>query len=61
MLDSFYHMILKLFGNHIFGVKTLAVCHMWDIKKASFHNVTRKSVNHDFNAWCYFTPRRYVI
>ena len=30
--------------------------------KASFHNVSRKSVNHlwfiDFKAWRYFTPKR---
>ena len=32
MLDSIYHMTLKLFWNHIFGVKTLGFCHMQDIK-----------------------------
>ena len=36
MLDSIYHMTLKLFWNHIICV-TL---------KALFHNISRKSVNH---------------
>ena len=31
MLDSIYH-ILKLFLNHIFGMKTLGFCHMCDVK-----------------------------
>ena len=33
MLDSIYHMTLKLC--HIFGVKTLGFCHMRDVKSAS--------------------------
>ena len=33
MLDSIYHMTLKLFRNHIFGVKTVGFCHMHDIKQ----------------------------
>ena len=38
MLDSTYHMTLKLFWNHIFGVKTLgfAIC---ITLKASLHKV----------------------
>ena len=32
MLDSVFHMTLKLFLNHIFGVKTLGFCHMGDVK-----------------------------
>ena len=32
MLDSIYHMTLRLFLNHIFGVKTLRFCHMRDVK-----------------------------
>ena len=32
MLDSIYGMTLKLFSNHIFGVKTLGFCHMRDVK-----------------------------
>ena len=31
MLDYFFHMTLKLFLNHIFGVKTLGFCHMGDV------------------------------
>ena len=32
MLDSIYHMAFKLFLNHFYGVKTLGVCHMRDVK-----------------------------
>ena len=32
ILDYIYHMTLKLFWIHIFGVKTLAICHMPDVK-----------------------------
>ena len=32
MLDSIYHMTLKLFLIHIFRVKTLVFCHMRDVK-----------------------------
>ena len=32
MLDSVYHMTLKLFLIHIFGVKALGSCHMRDAK-----------------------------
>ena len=32
MLDSIYHMTLKLFLFHIFDVKTLGFCHMRTIK-----------------------------
>ena len=28
MLDSFYHMTLKLIKNHIFGMKTSRFCHL---------------------------------
>ena len=28
MLDSIYHMTLKLLKNHIFGVKTSSFCHL---------------------------------
>ena len=28
MLDSIYHMMLKLFSNHIFGVKMSRFCHL---------------------------------
>ena len=28
MLDSIYHMGLKLIKNHIFGVKTSRICHL---------------------------------
>ena len=32
MLDSIYHITLKLFGNHIFAMKMLGFCHMCDVK-----------------------------
>ena len=32
MLDSIYHMTLKLFLIHIFHVKTLGCCHIRDVK-----------------------------
>ena len=37
MLDSIYHMTLKLFLNHILGMKTLGFCHMRDVKSI-IHN-----------------------
>ena len=35
VLDSIYHMTLKLFRIHIFGIKTLRFCHMRDISVIS--------------------------
>ena len=35
MLDSIYHMTLKLFLNHVFGVKTIGFCHIGDVKSVS--------------------------
>ena len=32
ILEFLYHMTLKLFSNHIFGLKTLGFRHMRDIK-----------------------------
>ena len=32
MVDSIYHMTLKLLRNHIFGAKTEGFCHMRDVK-----------------------------
>ena len=32
IFDSIYHMTLKLFWNHIFGVETLGFCDMRDVK-----------------------------
>ena len=45
MLDSIYHMPFKLFWNP-FLRETLGFCHMRDVKKRHFHDVSRKSVNH---------------
>ena len=54
MLDSIYHMALKLLWIHIFGVKTLGFCHMHD-----FESVISWFI--DFNAWSYFIPRGDVM
>ena len=60
MLDSIYHMTLKILKNHIFQVKT-SFMHCYN----GCHNVSRKSVNHswfiDFIARRYITPRRDVM
>ena len=41
MLNSIYHMTLKLFRNLIFGVKTLGFCSLICVTlKSSFHNVS---------------------
>ena len=45
MLDSIYHMALKLFLNHIFGVKTLGFVICVTLK-SSFHNVSLLFLNH---------------
>ena len=49
MLDSIYHMTLKLLCNHLylsFGTKMLGFCNIYvTLLKASFHNITQKSVN----------------
>ena len=42
ILDFIYHMMLRLFRNHIFGVKTSRFCHIDTILSwASFHNITK--------------------
>ena len=41
MLDSIYHMILKSFLNHFFWRENIRIL-------PSFHNVSRKSVNHQW-------------
>ena len=45
MLVSIYHMTLKLFLIHIFGVIRFGFA-IFVTLKASFHNVFRKSINH---------------
>ena len=44
MLDSIYHMTLKILDNHIFGVKTLKFCHTQ--RHNGRHYETYLSVNH---------------
>ena len=42
MLDSFYHMTLKLFCNRVFGMKTSRFCKIYvTLLWASFHNVIK--------------------
>ena len=49
MLDSIYHMTLKLLKNHIFGVNSLRFSHLLRITVTvrSLHIIT-KSVNHQW-------------
>ena len=66
MLDSVYHMIIKIIENSYFWRENVrGLLYIPEVVKASFHNVTRKSVNHlwfiKLNAMRYFTPRRDVI
>ena len=74
---SFIHSIIQEHEYYILSIRwlyrvvwcnTSKFCHTYaTLLWVSFHNVTcsRESVNHqwffDFNAWRYFTPRRYVI
>ena len=42
MLDSVYHMTLKLFHKCVFGVKMSSFCHIYETSLwASFHNGTK--------------------
>ena len=42
MLDSIYHTTLTKLWNRIFGVKTVAFCHIYTaLLLVSFHNVTK--------------------
>ena len=60
MLDSIYHMTLRLFCRK--NVIILSLCTQ---RCYGCHNVFRKSINHKwftyFITWRYFTPRRDVI
>ena len=40
MSDSIYHMTLKCFCKHFFGLKAFRFCHKYARLWASFHNVT---------------------
>ena len=60
MLDSIYHMTLKNFLNHIFGVKKFGFCHTY----GRHFIVLPKFVNQCFInliIWYYTTPRCDVI
>ena len=43
MLDSIYHMMLQLFCNHVFGMKTSRLCHIYMQRCywGSFYNFTK--------------------
>ena len=42
MLDSFFHMMFKLFCNHIFVLKILRFCQIYEtLLRHLFHNVTK--------------------
>ena len=64
MLDSIYHMTLKLLINHFFSVKTSRFCHFYStLYWMSIHYAL--ICNHkwfiDFIAWRYFTSMREVM
>ena len=65
MLDSIYHMTLRLLWNVISGVKNVIMLSICTQRCYGRHYVSRKSINDqwftDFIAWRYFTPRRDVI
>ena len=46
MLDSIYHMTLRLLWNLISGVKTLLFASLCTQRCYGRHNVPRKSINH---------------
>ena len=42
MIDSIYHMMFKLFCNHVFGAKTSIVCRIYaTLLWVLFYNVTK--------------------
>ena len=54
MLDSIYHMTLKLLKDRSFGIKTSRLCHLFhNVKWTSLRYVT-KSVNHYRDQACFF-------
>ena len=61
MVDSIYHMTLKLLKNHIFGMILASFMQHYNRPL----NVMHLSVNHlwfiDFIAWHYFTPKQDVM
>ena len=63
MLDSIYHMTLKILKNCIFGEKTRFLLFYATLNGR--HNVSKKSVNLlwfvHFFAWRYITPRRDIM
>ena len=45
MLDSIYHMTIRLLLNHFFCVKMLKICHVYAaLLLTSFPNVTKMSI-----------------
>ena len=65
MLDSVYHMTLRLLLKSHFSRKNIIILSLCTQRCYGSPNVSRKSVNHllfiDFIARRYFTPRRDVI
>ena len=65
MLDTFYHMTLKLLKNHFFGLKTSRLCHLLCNVIMDVITLFTKSVNHEwfinFIAWHYITQRHNVM
>ena len=44
MLDSIYHMTLKLFSNNNLGVKKLGFCHMRDVESVILQKICKPLV-----------------
>ena len=65
MLDSIYHVTLKLLLNHLFCMKNAKILSHTQRYNGRYYIALAKSVNHlcfiDFNAWPYITPRCDVI
>ena len=58
MLDSIYHMTLKLLKTHILGVKTFRFCHTLCTIIMEVIMLITKSVNHQW--FIYFIARHYI-
>ena len=65
MLDSIYHMTLKILKNLHFWCENVKIFPYFRQHYNGHHYVSRKIVNHlwfiDFIAWCYVSPRRDVM
>ena len=65
ILDSIYHMTLRLLCNLISVIMTIIILSLCTQRCYGRHRVSPKSVNHywfiNFIGWCYFTARQDII